>query len=228
MSTFNVTLSEFIQFVMDKERWEQYHALPAQVQAYDAAKQVVDVKPMLKRISRTADDERIVSALPVLPAVPVAFPRGGHFYFRFPIAAGDSGLVIFCDADLGAWRDSGQDSDPGDSRVQDYNGAVFVPGLETVQRALAGTPDHLVLGYEGGAEIHIKPAMVELGAEGGGFVALAAKVNAIVTDIMTAISAASGAAGPLGTKGDAFALSLVSSQTPTPWGSVAATKVKAT
>jgi len=117
-------------------------------------------------------------------------------------------LIVFAESDLGAWRDSGQDSDPGDERRHGLAGAVFIPGLDTVARALvdAGT-GHLVVGKDGGPAIHIDASFVQLGAAVGQFIALANLVqtalNTIVTTfnahLHTGVTTGPGSSGPPGT-----------------------------
>ena len=189
MSTETPSMAEVLQLVIDDYAASVYKAIPARVESYDATAQTANVKPMVKRISRNADDDRLVDELPVIPAVPVSWTRGGGYFLTMPLVAGDHGMIVCCDTDLGAWRDSGQVSDPGDERLHGLSGAVFVPGLETVARALssgdAGS-GHMVFGHEGGPAIHIDGSFVQLGAAGGQFVALANLVLARLTTIQTA------------------------------------------
>ncbi len=201
------------------DRASMYVAFPARVVSYDAAKQVAVVEPMTKNVSRNADEDRIVDTLPIMPGIPVAWPRGGGYFFHFPLVSGDSGLVVVTDTDIGAWRESGQVSDPGDEGRHELGGATFYPGLETVARALTGLPDHLIIGKEGGAAaIHLDGSLVNLGDTGGQFVALAnlvmARLNQIQAafDVHTHATAAvgspsppTGAGIPIGTLGDVSA-----------------------
>ncbi len=184
------TTADVIQFFLDDDRAQLFVAVPGKVQSYDAAKQTVVVTPMTKVVSRNADDERIVDTLTALPEIPVEWPRGGGYFLTMPLEEGDEGLIIFTDTDLGAWRDSGQVSDPGDERRHGLGGAVFRPGLSSVARALTGAATgHLVLGKEGGAAaIHLDGSTVQLGAAGGNFVALANLVTAQLADLKSAIN----------------------------------------
>lgn len=200
MSTETPTFLDVLQFVVDDDRSRLHVALPAKVESYDAAAQTVVVKPQTKRIARNADDDRIVDELPSIPAVPVSWPRGGGYFMSMPLAAGDGGMIICCDVDLGAWRDSGLVSDPGDERRHGLQNAIFVPGLETVARALLdATAGHLVVGKDGGPAIHIDPSFVQLGAAGGQFVALANLVQAAFTTLKGATSTALGGIPSVGT-----------------------------
>lgn len=222
MSTFDVTLPEVIQNAVDDALGDVWTAISARVEAYDGS-DLVDVKPMTKLVRRDADGNRLVYTLPVISSVPVAFPRAGGFYLRMPIAVGDSGLIVVTKTDLGAWRDSGQDSDPGDERQHSLAGAVFFPGLEVASRALPAGVNHMVLGKEGGAEVHFKAATIELGAEGGQFVALAPSAQAAFNAIFDALTMS-----PAGPGYGAAVQAALTVSLPTGVPDVAATKVKAT
>lgn len=186
MSAEDVTLADVLDYWRRDHAADLHVAIPARVESYDGAKQTAVVKPMVRRVMRTADEERLVDSLPPVHAL-VQWPRGGHYFLQLPIAPGDSGLLVFCEADIGGWYQTAQDVDPGDERRHSLAGAVFFPGLETVARALAAV-DHLVLGHEGGPGVHVKASTVELGAEGGNFVALANLVGQQLADLKSAIS----------------------------------------
>jgi hypothetical protein len=189
VSTETPTIADVLDFYLAADRAELYVSVPGRVQSYDAAAQTVVVEPMTKKVSRDADDTRIVDILPVLAGIPVSWLRGGGYFLSMPLEAGDGGLIVFTDTDIGAWRDSGAVADPGDERRHGLGGAVFVPGLETVARALTGAGTrHLVLGKEGGPAIHIDASTVQLGAAGGNFVALANLVTAQLADLKTTIN----------------------------------------
>lgn len=225
MSTQTPTLADVLEFTIDDALAACFVAVPGKVQSYNATTEQVDVIPMTKRVTRNADGERIVEALPVLSSVPVSWTRGGGYFLRMPLAAGDGGLILFPDTDIGAWLHSGEISDPGDERLHSIGGAVFVPGLETAARVLAGVATgHLVLGKEGGPQVHIDASSVQLGAAGGQFVALS---NLVATQLTTLKSAISGAAVVAGDGGAAFKAALITALSAWP-ASVAATATKAT
>lgn len=167
MSGRTLRTADVMQRLLDDFAADLHTACPGKVESYDPATQTAVVKPMIKRVSREGlDQERVADDLPSLPAVPVAWPRGGGYFMTFPLAAGDSGLLVFSQRPMGSWRDSGQVSDPGDEGTHGLSG-VFYPGVETVARKLsngdAGT-GHAVLGKEGGTQIHITTAGVLIGS----------------------------------------------------------------
>ena len=66
--------------------WIEHHladvhtAMPARVQSYDAATQTATLVPLVRHAVMLGDGSVEREELPVLPAVPVLWPRfGGHF-----------------------------------------------------------------------------------------------------------------------------------------------------
>lgn len=112
-------------------------ALPARVESYDAATQKVSVQPLILD-GYTDDGERVTERLPVIPGVPVVFPGAGGFRITFPLAVGDTVLVVFTSSSIDRWLAVGGEVDPGDDRRHDINDAVAIPGLRDFAHALTG------------------------------------------------------------------------------------------
>lgn len=177
-------------------------ALPARVQTFYGSEQAVDVEPLIK------DSEYV---LPVLPRIPVVYPRGGGLALSFPIGAGDTGLVVFSTLSLDDWRSNAQVQTPTDIRRHSLTGGVFFPGLVPGNASLTADPTAMRLGSTSG------PAQ---------YIALANLVQAEFTTLKTALVAAFNAVGAgLAANGASGAASLTSGYTP---GSVASSDVKAT
>lgn len=168
-------LAELIRKAMEHRLADVRTAMPVRVKSYDVDAQTVDVIPLVREITETDGDD-IEEALPVIPSVPVAFPRAGGFFITFPIVPGDTGQVVICDRSIDQWRTRGSDSftpdhgyavHPLDKRRHGLSGAVFYPGLSDTQNPLSDAhASNLVLGKDGGSSIHIKPSgEVALGEE---------------------------------------------------------------
>lgn len=152
--------AEMIRAAIDNALSEMRVALPARVESVDTAAQTVDVRPMLLQRSVNDDGEVTTEQLPVLPTVPVSWPRGGGFFVSMPLTVGDTGLVVFCDWSIDQWRSRGGSSpaDPLDIRAHSIASAVFVPGLHDAKNPLASVhAENLVVGKDDGSQIHIKP-----------------------------------------------------------------------
>ena len=177
-------------------------AFPARVQSYDAAAQTADLVPLIRRQVPQPDGSHTLEELPVLPSVPVCFPRMGLGVLTLPVAAGDTGLVVVCSGAIGHWRvGDGDVADPGDLRRHHLSHAVFLPvGLVPQSRKLThapaaagvsgGLPTGVVLGFDGasGSRVLIyETGAVEVSV--GGAVAVRVDPNGTVN-----LGAASGAA----------------------------------
>ena len=125
----------------DALRLDLETAFPARVQAYDGSAQTADLVPLVRRQVPQPDGSHAMEELPVLPCVPVLFPRMGSAFVSLPVAVGDTGLVVVCSGAIGHWRaGDGDVSDPGDLRRHHPSHAVFLPlGLTPRARALTQT-----------------------------------------------------------------------------------------
>lgn len=184
-------------------------ALPARVESYDAATQTADIKPMLKRVMRRANMERVTETLPVIPCVPVMWPRGGGYFMHMPLTPGDSGMLIFSEYQLDRWRSTGDDVDPGDTRRHDLSGAVFIPGLfpsgEAIGDAAVEDGDNgLRLGNDGNYVVMITDDSIRIPDYATQFLAradrVATELNAIKNsfDAHTHVTTATDNTGALG------------------------------
>lgn len=88
-------------------------ALPGRVESFDADLQTASVRPMVKT--------RSGASLPLLNDVPVFMP------VSFSVNEGDFALVIFADADIDRWLETGEESLPASSRMHSLSdGFAFV------------------------------------------------------------------------------------------------------
>lgn len=152
-----MTLAELIRKAMDARLASVRVAIPARVERYDVETQTADVKPLVKD-RLVCEDGILVESMPVIPSVPVAFPRGGGFFISFPLAKGDTGRIVVCDRSIDQWRKKGGEVDPLDVRMHSWAGAVFEPDLADSDHALADAhAENLVIGKDGGAQVHFTP-----------------------------------------------------------------------
>lgn len=228
-------LAEVLRKVMEHRLADVRTAMPVRVESYDLTTQTVDVVPLVREITETEGDD-IEEALPVIPSVPVAFPRAGGFFITFPIVPGDTGQIVICDRSIDQWRTRGSDSftsdygyavHPLDKRLHGLSGAAFYPGLsDSLSPILDAHATDMVLGRDGGSSIHLKPnGEIHAGLAPSDFVALAALVLTELGKIETAFNAhthtttaVTGGGGPPGVIGAGPTYTKAS---------VAATKLKA-
>jgi hypothetical protein len=181
---------------------ELHTCLPAEVvrvQTGDHARQFVDVLPALQRRAVNEDGETVDEKLPVIPMVPVAYPQGGGFFISVPLAVGDVVLLVFAERSIDSWIQTAKKNSqravlPGDVGMHPLDGAIALPCGPAPRAELLHDVDgsNLVIGKDGGAQIHITPGgQVCLGsASPGDHVALASKVADQLTALKDAISSA--------------------------------------
>lgn len=216
--------------VLDARAADIHTALPGKVVSYDASKQVADIQPLVKDVYHAESGALLTRSFPVLPSVPVAFLRGGGYFLSVPLAAGDTGMLVFSELPIDRWRSTGQESHPVDARRHGVGNAVFYPGVRPRAQALteAGVSDHMVLGKEGGCQVHVKPNEVNLdGGPSATAVAIAQLVQAEFAALKTALLAAFTAVGVgAAANGTTAAANLSAGYTPST--ALGAQKVKAT
>jgi hypothetical protein len=105
-------------------------SLPCKVLKYDKAKNTVNLQPLLKRRRRKKDGTTVVSEIPSLQNVPVAFQRVNGSWITLPIEADDVGMVVFSQRSLGEWmgKAKGEVVEPTDEELHPLGGAWFYPG----------------------------------------------------------------------------------------------------
>jgi len=101
--------------------------MPAEVIAYDAEKQLVDVQPALKTNLFTPPSS---VPKPQLTKIPVIFPRSGGGFIHIPIKAGDQIGIIFSQSSITNWKADGGLSEVDSIRLHDFNDAVAIVGLD--------------------------------------------------------------------------------------------------
>ena len=219
------TLGELLAQAADATGSRMHVSIPARVLKYDAAKQSVDVQPAVKDSVYEEDGSRSAISIPIITAVPVLFPGGGAFRITFPIAVGDFVLLVFSDRSLDLWlKDGGGDVDPVDPRRHALSDAVAIPTIRPFSDPWESAPTNGVsVGADSGMAIHITSTGISLGeASAVDAVAMAAKVQAQLSALKTAIS---GAAVIGGDGGASFKAALVLALASWP-ASVGSTTVK--
>lgn len=116
---------------------ELWSALPGIVESVDLERQTVTVQPATKSRIRLDDGTYTSVPLPLLPDVPIVFPRGGGFALTFPIQPGDECLVIFADRCIDAWWQSGEVQEQADLRQHDLSDGIAIFGPCSQPRKLS-------------------------------------------------------------------------------------------
>jgi hypothetical protein len=139
--------ADVLRRVIDARVEDVWTALPARVDAYDAAAQTVDVTPMVRRPLPTAEGAptgAVFEDLPKLVGVPLMFQRGGGCSITFPIEAGNHVLLVVATWDVSGWRVDGVVSDPGFLLAHGLHACFAIPGIAPLSDPLpesqAGAP----------------------------------------------------------------------------------------
>lgn len=203
-------ITDVLDAVLESRLGDVHTAIPGRVKSYDPATQTAEVVPQVRVTAPKEDGSTAAEELPVLPNVPVQWPRGGGYALHFPLEPGDFVLLVFSEAAIGHWRETGQLADPGDLERHSIGYPFAIPGIAPNAGVIADAP-------EGEAVLTVPPGKVlRVGGELAELVALASKVETelqrIATAFATFVPGSGGASFP-----DAY----------TAPASVAATKLKA-
>ena len=129
MSDTTPSLAAVARAALDNRLGGFYVALPGRVESFDPATYRVYVQPLVRESYLDEAGEQQTEHLPVIPEVPVGLPGSGGVRVKFPISAGDEGLLVFASCSLDRWLSVGGEVDPEDDRRGSLSDAVFIPGF---------------------------------------------------------------------------------------------------
>ncbi len=211
-----VSLSEVLDASNASLKESMYHVLPGIVHEFHpgtAGQQpaTVDVLPAVNDPrSDTVTGQPVAEPFPVIPNIPIVYPRGGGYVFAFPLAAGDHVTLIAYDLDPTlywvygeAWARSSASIKRGGLPLdlRRHAGAYWLalpsdlsdPGAMLDSSAAS---NELVIGVDGAAQqIRINGTNVSLGASASDFVALASLVKAELSKVVAALGSAAAPSG---------------------------------
>jgi hypothetical protein len=184
-------LAQVLQKVLESRLSDLHVALPGRVERYDHTTQTADVQPQLRRLVEAGEAAKdLEESLPVIPDVPVMFPRSGEFFLSMPIQVGDFVLLVFNERSIDLWREQGREVTPTDDRMHSLAGAVAIPGLFPSAKALTDARNNaIVMGKEAGPQIHLDDTLIHLGQnDAAEFVAQAQKTLDRLSAIVSAVN----------------------------------------
>lgn len=194
--TITPDMAEVIADAIESTLIDVHVGLPGAVQSYDADEQTATIELQVKRALPKGDGTYATEDLPVLENVPVEFPRSKEFAVTFPLAAGDTGLVVFSEMSIDQWRSKGVNTSPGDIGRHTLSGGVFRPGLAPNVNALktAAHVTNMVIGLDDdNAQIHVTPSgSILIGADATKKAARKDDPVSVVVPIGTFLTAATG------------------------------------
>lgn len=248
MSSRTPTLAEVIRTAIQTRLCDVHTMLPGKIDKYNADTQKADVKPLVRRLQKALDGE-ISESLPIIPDVPVAWPRSGAHRITMPVNEGDFCMLVFSESSIDAYQaGEGQEVDPGTFQRFDLSDAVALMGWAPDGAALGSTDaDDLSIGEEDGPVIHIGRDLVNLyEKDATDFVALALKcldendrikgdlddiktyMDALIVVLKNPVNEVGNGSPSVFQAAILAVITLLTYPTPTSTSSVAAEKVKAT
>lgn len=117
-------------------------ACPGIIQAFNAKEQTVTVRLAIREKRVKSDGTEEWLDVPLLADVPVVFPRAGGYVLTFPVKAGDECLVVFGDACMDAWWQSGGVQNQIDCRRHDLSDGYAILGPWSQPRTITGYSTH--------------------------------------------------------------------------------------
>lgn len=178
----STALSEIIRRAIESRLVEVHTALIGRVVSYDSANQCADIELVSRRPLVDGSGNVTHETLPILPDVPIAFPRGGGFAITWPLNPGDAVQVVFNTYSAAEWVETGEPSNPGDTRAHGLGSAVAYPCVATAAQTLAGAAEPALV---------LEGQDVRLGAhDAAEAIALASKVAANLNALKSAIAGA--------------------------------------
>ncbi len=158
------TLAEVIRSAIAAGASDLRVSIPASVERVDLAKGLIDARPLVKDLVGDRSDALTALSMPVITNVPVVWPGAGGFRLTFPIDKGDTVLLVFADRSLDVWLAKGGEVDPADPRHHALSDAIAIPGLRDFKSPWSGAAsDGITLGKDGGLQVKVKQATIELG-----------------------------------------------------------------
>lgn len=159
---------EAIRQVFEQEMLDFYSAMPGRISSYNSTTHLATIQPSLQVKYRDESDPK---NRPLISNVPVIFPKMGKAHLRFPIEAGQEGLILWSQRSIDKWITSGGIVDPEDNRKFDYSDAFFLPGAVSQPNRIVNkgdaantelANDEMVIELLPSGKIKIKNSEVEL------------------------------------------------------------------
>ena len=123
--TSSPTLMTVLQHVIADALSGVHTAFPAQIEKYDFTTAKADVKPLISAVYPDGSNME----LPIIPNVPIVWPRTSLGSLSFPLQRGDGCLIVCAERSIDDWLILAGQNVPTDPRTFDLNDAIAIPGL---------------------------------------------------------------------------------------------------
>lgn len=102
---------------------------PGQIVAWDHAAQRASVQPLVKKMHVQEDETEVTEAQPIINNVIVMQLGAGRGRITFPIAVGDTCLLLHTNCSIASFSQTGGLVDPKDTRRHDISDTIAIVGL---------------------------------------------------------------------------------------------------
>jgi hypothetical protein len=154
---------ETIEAAIDAKLSRLYTAIPVKIEEFDKKELTAKIKPLIKSTIRKADGTVVKEEFPDIESAPVYFPGGGRedsgssgsggsggsgassragggdskkgYLFTQPLKKGDECIGIVSCRTIDKWYDKSDTQEQGDSRIQNINDMMILPGVRSKPRA---------------------------------------------------------------------------------------------
>lgn len=195
-----IELSDVLTSAIDSVVRGVWTAMPGRVESYDSTTQSANIQLTVKSGFIGESGQRDTENIAVLNGVPVVFLGGGGFRTVYPVAVGDTALVVFASRSLGEWLQRGDVVDPLTDHHHNLGDGVAFIGLRDRRNALVNAPEgRMSVGADQGATIEVRSSEIRLGSDNASSAVvvqsaldtfMAALTNAIASLASSPVSAA--------------------------------------
>lgn len=185
---------EALRTAMQGMRAGLWTCLPGIVQSFntdDPGNVTAVIQPSIMGVVQAQDGTYQAVNLPLLPDVPVVFPRGGGCTLTFPIQPGDECLVVFSSRCIDGWWQSGGVQLPMEPRMHDLSDGFAILGPQSKPNKIANisTTEVQLRSDDGQAFISLNPISYGVTIQSP---SIAAKGNLYVSENLGAGNGATG------------------------------------
>lgn len=137
------TIADVISRAVSSILGSVHTSFPGKIDKYDYATGKADIQPL---IGRRYNDGSTLD-MPIIPSVPVVFPRCSAGSVSFPLTRGDGVLVVCCERSIDEFKSKGGKVVPEDGRRFDLSDAVAIPGFFpfTEKTTISGNNDFQIV-----------------------------------------------------------------------------------
>lgn len=143
-------MAQVIEMAMENRLLSVHTAIPVIVERIYFATGLIDAKIVVER----TDSDGVPYPVATLTDIPIVQISSAKYTIRMPVEAGDEGIVIFNERDIGTFLATGEIKEPVVKRKHSYSDAVFIPSMLSAGKAPT-IPTILTLEKVGGAVIEV-------------------------------------------------------------------------